>query len=506
MGKSLLLLDTNRIKDYIFGTDELKEIRGASNILDRLNRSMMRRVVHSAGGTYCFAHGGVGLFIVETPQAPGLLEQVQRAYAQETGGAVTITGVTVPLPDGFDITQDNVQEHWKYIGHKLMLEKACTSDMYTVVTHPLIKHGASDGTFYATSTDNLGRLVSRVSNIKRQRSDELRRQAEQKGKHRPEDFNEIGAISSPQGYFALIYADGDGMGQVLEKCQTLYEIKKVAICVDAILRRAKRRATQHLPSQHFDTLFSGGDDLLLAVPAHEAVDIALAIAEYFYEHTQDLRLGTPGQQQRITLSTAIVWAHQNFPFGAWLDITESALKFAKQERAERKRANPHYSDPLINFLVISSANHLDFKRFYKEVLTQDNRDRLLRTLRPYTPATLRQLLSYRQAFQRLPRGKLEALRRALFASSLQQAVLDALRVLVHWRDDSTRDLMYKLVTDTHLIPQQVSNPRGPERAWFPFVEVEKGTSGTQVGKRTYVSPIADLAELWDFLPGDTDAY
>ena len=39
MGKKLLVsFDTDRIKEYIFATGRLREIRGASAILDELNR------------------------------------------------------------------------------------------------------------------------------------------------------------------------------------------------------------------------------------------------------------------------------------------------------------------------------------------------------------------------------------------------------------------------------------------------------------------------------------
>jgi hypothetical protein len=43
-GLSLVAFDTDHIKEYVFGTDRLKEIRGASSLLDRLNRREMEEV------------------------------------------------------------------------------------------------------------------------------------------------------------------------------------------------------------------------------------------------------------------------------------------------------------------------------------------------------------------------------------------------------------------------------------------------------------------------------
>ena len=49
MRKSLVALDTDHIKGYVFGTDKLKEIRGASSLLDRLNRQVMRELMGDQG-------------------------------------------------------------------------------------------------------------------------------------------------------------------------------------------------------------------------------------------------------------------------------------------------------------------------------------------------------------------------------------------------------------------------------------------------------------------------
>ena len=68
MGKlSLVALDTNHIKRYVFATDKLKEIRGASSLLDHLNRRVMDQIAaHPAfHAQKVFANGGSGLFLLD---------------------------------------------------------------------------------------------------------------------------------------------------------------------------------------------------------------------------------------------------------------------------------------------------------------------------------------------------------------------------------------------------------------------------------------------------------
>lgn len=66
--KSLVALDTDHIKQYVFATDKLKEIRGASSILDRLNREDMEKIVRQRdpGAKTIYANGGSGLFLIST--------------------------------------------------------------------------------------------------------------------------------------------------------------------------------------------------------------------------------------------------------------------------------------------------------------------------------------------------------------------------------------------------------------------------------------------------------
>ncbi len=490
MGKSLVAFDTDRIKEYVFATDTLKEIRGASSILTRLNEAMHNLV----GGTCYYANGGSGLFVIPSDHVEQAINRVRRAYAEQTGGGATITGVALPLPDDFDETSDNVQALWKHLGFKLRAAKARNPEIRTTVTHPLLRYGDSDGTFYATTQDQ-DELISYPGYMKRQRNDEIRAMETEP----PEDFDAIAEASSPSGYFALIYADGDGLGRAIEECQTLADIETFAQRIDSILKKVCADAIQqqHLLPDQFDILLSGGDDLILAVPADKALGMALTIAEQFRAQTRQQF------QREYTVSSAIVWAHRSFPFGTWLDIAESTLKFAKQEGAKRKRQGRTNADGLINFLVVSSANHLDFKQFYKQVLLSEEKNsqpriEILRSLRPYTTDDLRRLIAYRSSIKGLTPTKLESLRRAVFQSSLQQAMLDALLILTHWRNDSSRTALLELPgLFASLIPEQ----QRQLPLMFPFAAMEDKGSDPDELTTTYFTPIADLAELWDFIPG-----
>ena len=103
MGKSLVALDTDHIKKYVFATDKLKEIRGASSILDRLNRIEMERIVHEEDpDAQKYANGGSGLFLVSTDSIDKIRQQIHSEFHNKTFGGATVTFAVQDIPDSIN--------------------------------------------------------------------------------------------------------------------------------------------------------------------------------------------------------------------------------------------------------------------------------------------------------------------------------------------------------------------------------------------------------------------
>src|SRR5487761_1722172 len=98
VSRSLIAFDTDHIKGYVFGTNKLKEIRGASSILDKLNRVETVEVAKSFDAETIYAHGGSALFIVDSQRAEALGKAVQRLYHERTGGGASITYAVQDIP------------------------------------------------------------------------------------------------------------------------------------------------------------------------------------------------------------------------------------------------------------------------------------------------------------------------------------------------------------------------------------------------------------------------
>jgi hypothetical protein len=104
MGLSLVAFDTDHIKQYVFGTNKLKEIRGASSLLDRLNRGGMKRVAyeHRIDIIPIYTNGGSGLFLVDAEDAEKFGQLVQQAYNKQSQGKASITFIVQEIPNNIE--------------------------------------------------------------------------------------------------------------------------------------------------------------------------------------------------------------------------------------------------------------------------------------------------------------------------------------------------------------------------------------------------------------------
>jgi hypothetical protein len=170
-----------------------------------------------------------------------------------------------------------------------------------------------------------------------------------------------------------------------------------------------------------------------------------------------------------------------------LDIAESALKFAKREGARRRLADPYAESSLINFLTITSANHLDFKSYFTETLKhQPNPQgpKWLRSLRPYTPTGLRNIVRVARSLRTAPRTRLQALGECVFLEH-NQSMIECLTTLERWRNGAQEG---QKVEQVRAIKSLVHST-GAGTSLYPW-------NGNTHEWRT---PLLDLIELFDFV-------
>jgi hypothetical protein len=407
----LLILDTDKIQDFIFGTTKLREMRGASTLLDELNRIGMPQIITRRCGRHnlrnksgsdfeidetipptqlpqldCWvvSFGGGSARILFPPEKAGLaadiLAEIETLYAQHTGYGATITGVVVAQNDA-----ETLSAFTNRAEAALRMRKLNRSFCQQAFSSPYFKTCDSSGKAPATqraSSQVTGddRLISLATYKKlgTTTSDYFLKFARHVRDHAlsnnlaqnyldaapknrdqflPESLTDIGELSVPRGYIGLIYADGNRMGLRLQRDFPNFEdIAKFS--------EKMKRATDHALFQTlqetldfsggkfpFEIFLIGGDDILLAVPAQHAMHVAKNFVRLFNQQTQynNTRQGT---RTHVSVGVGVALAHANHPIRQLIELAEGLAKMSKSEsQKDFENSNFTLEANYINFLV-----------------------------------------------------------------------------------------------------------------------------------------------------------
>ena len=539
----LIMIDTPSIKRFVFGTDALKEIRGASALLDHLNQveteQHLRRHLDQTRVEKIYANGGSAQFLVhgcDHADAKTACLSLVKNIREQTAGEVQIVYGIAPLDNGTSYKQAVQTAQFRIRCQRefatsrrssalIPLMKECHSASHLPASRPLILEGED------------AQMLSEASHRKR-------KQADRRGdglwdgwmKHlgqggpwpveecwnqlRCESLSDIGNYSgSKRNYIGVIYADGNSMGKMVQaldspdKCHRFSQIvdESIRVACYSALTAVSRKAVENIrenaeaPSGPLpaEILLLGGDDLLVALPADRALDFALQVTEEFERLTRERieTLEEPEVQrffreklgdQGFTISCGVAIVKSAYPFYLSLDLAEDLLKTAKQGDGFSQPTEQQYTTTNIDFHVVSGANSHDLEDVRKKDLRKDTE--WIRTLRPLTHDQLHKLRDSVRILReaRFPRSKLYELHEAALnprASQAEWLMRDVFTRCRYTREQPHRYALWKALAN--LCPEKEG--LGPEN--FPwFIRDDR-----------YVLGIVDLVEAYDLFPSTEQA-
>ncbi len=260
MPRFLVVIDTPGIKQFVFGTDFLAEVRGASALLDRLNRVETEerlRVALGAHVTRVFANGGTGQFVVQAPHRDRVrvaLDQLAAYYREHTGGEMRPLAGVAEWPGEHETGyRDAVQAALD----ELHLQRSLASRHPSIPTLPFVLECQSTSHLPAVGVYRWGEeqlVLSQASRLKREESRAARRgilwsgwmeSLDPNGRFldradtlRYPDAQGIGEHSGRKGYVSLIYADGNAMGRLVQELDSHEVCAEFSKLVDESVRDA----------------------------------------------------------------------------------------------------------------------------------------------------------------------------------------------------------------------------------------------------------------------------
>lgn len=505
---ALLVADTDATQSYVFESNKLPEIRGASRQLDDLNRQIGRLVAEA--GHQCIYAGGGGLLALVPPEAaPDLAAQIETLYPQVTGTA-TITAAWRPLPA--DYHQYRFGDLAAWAGHWLRARKENkpAPPFFEVLPHQARCQSCQkrpvDAGLLGKYPD--GWQLCAICQGKRavQQREAWFGRFETALKTNPEwlrayfattttdpvdpqSISEIGAAAQGRpGYVGFIYLDGDGIGRRLQSIDTPaaygeFSQKLRQTTTQAVYAALARNLQPTLVEADefrgarggqvlihpFEILAIGGDDLLLMVPAHVALPIALEIGQAFGQTM------SAGMAEPVSMSAGVVLADNRTPIRVLRDLAGQLLKEAKK-----------LAGGGLDFHVLKSVDMLDntvekTRQVYPYLLAEKG----LRLLgRPYTYPQMQTLWD-----------GLKRLKAAGLAPSQMHQLADA---LLDGRAAATLFFQYQKARDRSgaypilgsLLSEVQRTAAADPLPW----------QAVQARQYAFQTALWDLAELYDFIP------
>lgn len=489
----VIVIDTPSIKNYVFGSDPLNEVRGASARLDRLNRVEMENCLTRHPDTKkvekVYANGGSAQFIVQADEFTAVrtaCKSMVRHIRGQTGGEIRVVYGIAPL-------KDNYTEAVRMAHFQLRCEREFATCRRSAALLPIMMECDSASHLPAAHITPEGDILSQASAEKAQVGRDTRRYGlwgewmrhlDKEGdwpdrklwhKLRCESLTDIGDRSGWRNYIGIVYADGNAMGQFIQSLDQSKRFRQFSKIVDKSIQEACFTALSEISKSEIDKvreiyhqsdfdelaadiLLLGGDDLLVALPADRALDFALKVSNKFQSLTkgriaalQDVetqqffhdQLGGQG----FTISCGVAIAKSNYPFYLALDLAEQLLKNAKRQHS-RALVSETQNQTRVDFHVVAGANSYALGQVRDDTY-QVSTD-AQRTLRPLSCPELEALRSSVQKLDEggFPSSKLHALQEAALVPQRNESdrrICDIFARCQHGRDRSQRRALWEAV-------------------------------------------------------------
>ncbi len=532
----LLLGDVDAIKDYVFETSSLPQMRGGSRRLIDCEQEVSAHVKRD-GGREIFCGGGSFLFEVPRARAQVLKEEIERIYLKRTGAA-TVTVVyenNHPPPhvggpeDGWcgrlrrasgseRLLDGGFAHRLAVLAGRLRSAKSSRLVAPFVEAPPFGRRCETCGIRPATvertragtrPTDGSGRLVLCQVCLQRHEAG-VTGEGETRGRFNQEfrDFAQPRSIQAPdldhlvgpatRKYLALLYADGNSIGALLQNAQTREHYHALSSAMHSATKEALFEALaqtcaaqlSHGTYWPFEIVNVGGDDVIVLVQAGYAWELAIEFLERFERgmrnKVEEAYRGWPADwPAEITASCGIAIADAQYPIRFLRELAVDLLKGAKK-LAKKSGSRPQSALTFLwlqNPVLVGSAEPLLARYHHQEFVL---------IARPYTLRQARDLDGLAQEAAQWPGA-----RRQRWGEAIEHGMQVALNTIYYdiaGARASEREQLYHFVSKVGGLLSTGTHGRVGE---IPLWDID-----TNEGVyRTAIGDVLELAELQTLRPG-----
>jgi len=494
-----VLIDCNRIQEYVFGSSRLRGICAASLLLDKVEREEIPKIIGK--GKIIRAGGGIVLACFDsdghdTDQAKAFEQKAVALYSKIGASASSVRHTVDGI--GSDFYRDVLEQ----VFFKIQEKKSRPFSVLPVVSTILCVPCEGSGLEFAERVmkgydDEPERRYGAIEALKIsygrgtfKEEEELERTFPFKV---PRDFGgmvswasagtkgQIVQLSPEDKTMGIVYADVNGLGSFIKNISGKRDIYE-KFCAELtgavhcavyealrwVMEEAKSKAnplsTKHSsqPGLPVKILYIGGDDLAFAIQGRYALDATRELLLHFEKCSKEIleRLSIQDSREHLTMSAGVVLAPYNYPIQNFNRLGRALESHAKAYGRQIAGGDVDGNNPpsCVDFCLVKNDAIGDLGHFREQKVVRE-RDRPEWRLfgGPYSVVEVKNLTdaARRLGTSVFPRNKLKELPKVLYG-------VDRLRnkEYAHWRGSLTADelrdfesILKSLSCDCRIFPQ-----------------------------------------------------
>ncbi len=350
MGKYLYGASVQGIQGFIFETNKLQEIVGASEIVKGFGKEFVLERQGNAEEQYVVdkillnAAGNIKVLFDNKEECGKAVKNFSKTMQQKAYG-ITLSQAVIII-DG-DMPSEN---EFQDLDEKLKIQRNIPSIPLDISLNIM----------------ELNPSTSKpVSHKEKKGNDELlfNKASEQKREAFPENskFKELKDLSNGKNKIAVIHADGNGLGKLVPELSKTNRLSNFSIELDKATRKAFESAKTD--GMKIREVILGGDDLTVICDANEALGFTQRYLKNFEDYTAKIK-ELKGFATELTACAGIAYTNEKYPFHYAVSLAESLCGQAK------KHSNREAS--CVMFHNIQSSNYQTWSKFVEDELTITN--------------------------------------------------------------------------------------------------------------------------------------
>ena len=352
MSKYLYGASVQGIQEFIFATNELKTIVGASEIVKNINKNIEKRFKNNI---IINAAGNVKLIFDESEK--DILEELvlnfPKKVMQEAFG-ITISQAVVKFEQG------ELKKAFEKLEKNLFIQRNKPSILPDMGIN-ILKVAPKTAKPAVENEKDKATLQKEKANI-----------------------SQGNIPKNKKNKTAIIHADGNGLGSLIASMtkdltsddEIIAKYKEFSTNLDKATTNAYNKAKENLKDKDIRDIILGGDDMAVVCNANYALDFTKRFLEEFENQTKEL-LGKDG----LTSCAGIAYCNHKYPFHYGINLAESLCSYAK---TKSKKINSSLAPSSVMFHNIQSSNFDSFDEYLeKELILHNDKDSINLDYGPY---------------------------------------------------------------------------------------------------------------------------